>query len=214
MFIEELDPSELVDSSSAPWQHDATEPVGPMRFTGGPSTGRGPSAPPAGTWSTHPADGDGPTVAFTGPTPSDRAPDTKPPTNRSLPPRPTPSYSVPQAMVDPTVDNGTLIMESPVNAEGSGPYPAIDEPPRTSPTPFARQSRAPAPMLHSYAPPEPMRPRATSHPDERVLSTAPRALATRSPPPKSSRALVFLGVVVVTMVVVIVGGMLILTFSD
>jgi eukaryotic-like serine/threonine-protein kinase len=225
MFIEELDPSELVDSQSASWPNERTVmadtsrrmpaaalPSGITREVRSPITQR-----------PHPADLDGDTVAVPSSTtdPTELAPQTQPPQTPHMSP-----YSnarTPNPMVDPALDGGTLIMEGPVrdDTSGSGAYPSMDPGPKRS----AFDHRATLPLGQSMGPSTPQHFAAQ---DSRALAqdasrTEEAIYGTTTSPPRTaprrshrgpSRALVFVGVAVVTMVIVIVAGLLILTFSD
>ena len=170
----------------------------------------------------HPADQDGPTLAVASPTtdPSELVPYTQPPHTPQMAPYPSPPAGMAHhGLVDPAMDGGTLIMESPVRDEagGSGPHAVVDTGPRAATTPFG-QGRAPA---FAQQPPQqfpPSDPRVmaqdASRPDEMNYGAPLQRRAPNAPAGGSSRALVFVGVAVVTMVIVVVAGLLILAFSD
>ena len=197
MFIEELDANDLVDSQSGGWPNESK------------------TAPSAGQ-----PDSEGATMVALAPSPvTDRpepmpqtmppatphmlAPQTKPPTTSQMAPHPGQTRHTPASLTDPSLDGGTLIMESPPRddrAGGSGAYPALGG--HASPAPFR-------PFKASSA--------AASPQQSLVPTTQPRPQPRTTPPAETggtSGVLVFAGVAVVTMVIVIVAGLLILTFSD
>ena len=242
MFVEELDAAELVDSSSASWPNERTVMATanrPMPDAAMPSGFPRPQ-PAAGRAAHHPADEDGPTLAVSSPTTDPTELALQPPVTR--PPQ-TPQMSrdlastrvsaqspqsAPPGMVDPQMDGGTLIMESPVreDAKGSGSHPRQNAPsakPAPAGTiPYARagmQFGQPAPQQHFDEPPNT---RAMAHDaqaqpnraDEMMYAATPAPRTAPRKPEQGSRALVLVGVAVVTMVIVIVAGMLVLAFSD
>ncbi|CAN5924042.1 hypothetical protein BH11MYX4_BH11MYX4_08300 [soil metagenome] len=228
MFIEELDASELVDSQSASWPNERTVtadahlplPAGavPSQITRHVPPGQ------------HPADQDGPTVNAPPSTsttdPSELAPHTQPPHTPQMAPYPSAqARSAPHGMVDPALDGGTLIMESPVREESgshaSRPAPGVA--PKASLAPLRPSAAATfgSSTPQHFAPPgqrrvAPAQPQEARAAEEMIhgATPPPRTAPRRRTAPGPSRALVFVGVVVVTMVIVIVAGLLILTFSD
>jgi serine/threonine-protein kinase len=159
MEIEELDASELVDARTGSWgstaQADRTV-VAQGHSVPEEAIASAITRPGETRARAHPADDDGPTLAVPASTtdPSELAPMTSAPHTPQMAPYPS-GGAVHAGMVDPSLDGGTLIMESPAAREepgASGAYPQILGP-STSPTPFGSQQPFPAPLSTQPLPP-------------------------------------------------------------